>query len=358
MPKHVWRLIEVADNGIETVTGCPPIGPKPQIILPNSCTLEAFLQAPRKRQPLELANERDRVEALSLQPMVTTQPPAGQIHRSALSKPNSKEVSGPPPAVKRLGDAIYNPIIGGRMTIFVLMYGAYHDLHKQCLNSILSTTPPGQREIRIGCNEVCPETLQYLSRLKDQNHVQLVYVNPVNGKKYPMMRRMFWDPEHPIDTKWLLWFDDDSICSKDPEWYSKLASAIAQLSPEGYRMFGREYLWHYSNEQIGWVKRRPWYKGRMFQVASGREAPNGRAVKFATGGFWALETAAMRAAGIPDTELGHNGGDVCIGQQLWQTGFKVKNWNGQKQFVVESSVPRRGLNEKHPGQAGWQPGGA
>lgn len=320
-----------------------PIGPKPTIILPNGHAVGFQTQnlAPRVQETIEI------------QSVATIAPP--QVHRSPLA--SAKPKSAAKVELQRIGESINSPIIGGKMTIFVLMYGDYPDMHKQCLNSILSTIPPGQREIRIGCNEVCQETLTYLTRLHSQNHIQMVYNNPQNGKKYPMMRKMFYDPEHPITTKWVVWFDDDSICNKDPEWYSRLATAITELYPEGYRMFGRAMFWNFDQAQLDWVKSRPWYTGRQLQVSTGKESPNGRGVLFATGGFWALEVDSLRKANIPDPDIGHNGGDYMIGAQLWQAGGRTKGWNNQKQFVGESMVPRRGLAEKHTGKAGWVPGG-
>ena len=65
----------------------------------------------------------------------------------------------------------------------------------------------------------------------------------------------------------------------------------------------------------------------------------------------------MREAGIPDPDLGHNGGDYFLGAQMWQAGYATKAWNRGKKIVHTSSVARRGLNEIHTGMPGWTPGG-
>ena len=260
-------------------------------------------------------------------------------------------------AMRPSDDIFDNPVIGGRVTVCVLMYGDYHDMHRNCVNSILSTIPYSRRQIRIACNEVCLATKKYLSRLKDEGQIFKVMDNQSNIKKYPAMRRLFYDNEQPITDKWLIWFDDDTICDRDPEWCTKLMQTIVHTHKDDCKMYGAEFYWTLKQSQVDWIRSRPWYRNRPFQVSGGREAPNGNKVKFAAGGFWALETSAMQEAGIPDESLGHNGGDVMIGEQLWQTGYSVRGWNNGKKFVHTSSVKRRGISEQHVGTVGWVPGG-
>jgi GT2 family glycosyltransferase len=168
---------------------------------------------------------------------------------------------------------------------------------------------------------------------------------------------MFHDPSNPITDKWIIWFDDDTIANRDDRWFHKLGHKIIADYPGGARMFGDLVFWTFNPTQLAWVASRPWYRGRKFQMKNQRESPNGNKVFFAAGGFWALSTDAMRAADIPDTELGHNGGDYMLGEQIWQAGFKTANWNRGKRFVFTSSVKRRGLKELHTGMPGWVPGG-
>ena len=51
---------------------------------------------------------------------------------------------------------------------------------------------------------------------------------------------------------------------------------------------------------------------------------------------------------LPDTRLIHNGGDICIGEQIYQSGFKMKQFNESKQYIHTSAAPRRGYREKFP----------
>jgi len=254
-------------------------------------------------------------------------------------------------------DPFDDPLIGGCVTICVLLYGDYHDLHKRCLNAIMSTVPQNRRDLRVAGNELCSQTLGYLSRLHSEQQIDHTVINSDNRKKYPAMRQLFYDPGKPIENKWIIWFDDDSIANRDAQWATKLMHTIIGVYDQGFRMFGDVHIWNFHAKQIEWIKGRPWYRDRQFQIKNGDEAPNGNKVLFPAGGFWALETQAMREAGIPDEQIGHNGGDYQIAEQLWQAGYRLKAWNRAKQFIHTSSVKRRGLHEVHTGMPGWQPGG-
>lgn len=255
-------------------------------------------------------------------------------------------------------DAIFDdPIIGGKFAICILMYGDYFDMQKQCLDSILATVPAHRRTIRVVANTVGDRTLAYLRNHAAAGAVKLT-VNDENKKKYPAMRQLFWNPDDPIEEKWIIWFDDDSIANRDPAWCQKLAKEIISQYKAKIRMWGRLWMCILKKSQLEWIKSRPWFTGREFVLRNGQPNPRGTCIKYASGGFWALETATMRAAGIPDETLGHNGGDYMIGAQVWQAGFETGMCNKNKQLVNSSAHARRGLHEIHTGLPGWQPGGA
>lgn len=243
-----------------------------------------------------------------------------------------------------------HPTIGGKITVFVLLYGDYHDLHKQCLNSLIATTSADRVEIRVGSNMLCQESVELIEKYMEEGRISLHYRHLSNDKKYPVMREMFHDPENPIRTKYLIWFDDDTICNKATDWLRQLATTIVHHHDTNHRYYGPQYLWKLSTDQIRWIREASWYQGRAFKDAQGKEQPNGDKVFFATGSFWALEVAAMRRCNIPDPRIGHNGGDYMIGEQVHQGGYKLKQFNQKKQIVNWSSVARRGLNEKHAGK--------
>lgn len=363
-----------------------PIGPPPKIIMPdgsplNSKSLQAqsaptlaprVLTAPTATVPapptltrpfIDLfaqptpAEELEMVVASPAAPVAVVEPPIPEVlvtFHGQGTFVEGKNTAGQQVVMENPYD---HETIGGRFTICILLYGAFHDLHKRCINAILSTVPTERRQLRVSLNEVCPETLQYIDRMKREGHIHKVYVNQTNIKKYPAMRQLFHDPGCPITDKYVIWFDDDSIADKDPQWSSKLAQTIANFHNEGKRIYGSCHVWTYSPTQIAWIKSRPWYRGRYFQLHNGTEAPNGNKINFPAGGFWALATDLIQQADIPDPQIGHNGGDYMVMEQVHQAGALLKHWNGQKQFVHTSSVKRRGLKEIHTGQPGWKPGG-
>jgi hypothetical protein len=255
------------------------------------------------------------------------------------------------------GDPLDHEIIGGSTTICILMYGDYPDMHRACLGSILKTTSPKRRQIRIVTNELCLQTRGWLDKLQAEGQLHTLIHNADNMKKYPAMSQLFCDPNNPIETNWIVWFDDDSIANRDPDWYTSLAIKITNEYPKKARMVGDLRFWTFNPAQIAWARSRPWWRNRYLQTRQKQPAPNGQVVWFAAGGFWALETETMRQAMIPDPEIGHNGGDYMLGLQVWQQGHRTAAWNHKKQHVFTSSVGRRGTTEVHTGMPGWKPGG-
>ena len=58
-----------------------------------------------------------------------------------------------------------------------------------------------------------------------------------------------------------------------------------------------------------------------------------------------MKTEAMKVCNIPDPRLSHNGGDITIGEQIWQGGFSIAQFNERRQFVRTSDNSRRGFSE-------------
>ena len=264
-----------------------------------------------------------------------------------------REVEPPRPIQHAQADALNvldHAVIGGRVTIVVCCYGEKHEnLHRRCLNSIVKTVPPSRMDLRIISNQVGLASTNYFNSLPARK----VYADHKQRRKYTGMRQVFGDKEDPIDTNYIVWFDDDSY-ARNEAWLSILAQTItAQKVQERVGMYGH-LMYHVlkhpnpNKDPRQWFRNASWFRNKGFRDARGKESPNGNKIHFCVGGFWAISTECMRASDIPDARLNHNGGDVCIGEQIWQNGYKMKQFNESKQFIHTSAAPRRGFKEKFP----------
>ncbi len=245
-----------------------------------------------------------------------------------------------------------HPYVGGKFTIFVLGYGDHHQILERCVGSILDTCAEHRYDLRIALNQPTERLERYATGIGATK----VYIDRGDRKKYPAMRAMFWDKECPIETPYVCWFDDDSWCRKK-DWMVRLTNAIVANHPHQGRLYGAKYthdLMPYrknGHRPEEWFKSAAWWRGRHLYAAKGtRLSPNGAEIVFASGGFWALATHVIREANIPDERLNHNGGDITIGCQVTQAGYKVVDFSPRpnKEVIAWSDHARRGYHENFP----------
>lgn len=249
-----------------------------------------------------------------------------------------------------------HPYVGGKFTVFVLGFGDNLDILERCLNSIFDTCPPDRVDIRVAVNQPSARVRSYVVGLMHGGLVSKVYEDRGSRRKYPAMREMFWDKSHPISTPYVVWFDDDSWCRKS-DWLIQLANTIIANHPQQGRLFGAKYTHDLMTVKRkgalreAWFKSASWWKGKPLYLSGGtRTGPNGSQIVFASGGFWALATHVIREQDIPDVRLNHNGGDITIGCQVTQAGYKVIDFSPRpaKAIIAWSDSPRRGFHEEFP----------
>lgn len=324
-----------ADGTIEAVTQGDEV--KQAIVIPRVELVEVKLEG----NDVKLIREPSRP--------VVTQKPHQKVHPLEL-KPT--HVGTPTKHIPGIDDAA----IGGKFTVFVLCYGPHTSIATRCINGILSTIPAERLDLRVATNQVASSTLSYLKTLP----ITKIYKHDTNDFKYPVMREMFYDESHPINTKYLIWFDDDTWVV-NPAWLGDLCTTIAANHKNGFRMYGN-MMYHDLSMYSGaghrpdrWFREGNWYRGKYFRSKPGKdETANGSIIDFAVGWCWALNVEAMRQADIPDRRLLHNGGDITIGEQLHQIGYGIKQWNKNKSLIACPSREqggRRGASQRFQ----WDP---
>lgn len=267
--------------------------------------------------------------------------------------------AGEDPAYKLLD----HPVLGGKVTICILSWGDNFKLLHSSLDMILRTVPKSRRDIRVLLNQPCEQSRLYVDGLIGSGDVTKMYADhgraddPKARKKYPAMRQAFHDPDCPLTTKYLLWFDDDSR-PVHKKWLTTLAELIINNHQTGGRLYGRK-LYHdlsayakQGNRPDQWFRQANWWRDVPLRLRSTqRLGPNGSCIDFVAGWFWAVAVEAIREADIPDARLWHNGGDITIGAQIHQIGRKVVEFNSDKTFVFtpkKEDGGRRGWSEAFP----------
>lgn len=259
--------------------------------------------------------------------------------------------AAPPPTV--VDDAAFDdPAVGGGFTVFSLLYGDYPAMHREHLDHLAATLPAGRAELRVGSNALGPRSIALVEALVASGRVAKWYRRDENARKYPLMRAMFHDASCPIETPYLVWLDDDTICDRNPDWLRILARLVAAEHPGGARLYGPRYIATLAAAQVAWYKQAAWWRGRPLRDHAGRDDDAASKVHFSTGSFFCIATDVVRAQQVPDARLAHNGGDICIGEQVHQGGWKLADFSNNKNVVRWSGYPRRGLSEPHPGLPG------
>lgn len=243
-----------------------------------------------------------------------------------------------------------HPSISDRVTICVLLYGPEYELHRRCLNALTESVPPSRMDLRIYCNQVGVHT-ENLTKIMPATVVDFDYGRRL---KFQTMRKAFHDPAHPIDTQWVVWFDDVAY-ARHGKWLSVLAETIIQQSADqNVGLLGVKQM--HQLRAVGkdprkWFQNADWWRGRQFRNKLGADAPNGDHIHYVSPNFFAIRADAIRECNVPDPRIGQSGGGITIGEQLHQHGFKAKHFDSDGKFVFcEQQSVKRGKREKYP----WQ----
>ncbi len=229
--------------------------------------------------------------------------------------------------------AVMLPAVRFPVTICVLAYGRHVTLAERLLGSLYTYTEPKLFHLRAGLNEVEPATHALFQDYAERFKNITLFAEPKNIFKYPMMRRVFYEP--PLSTSWTIWCDDDTHFTR-PDWLQRLGLKI-ECSPE-VSMWGDPYvLWRRDQFILDWIKSATWYRGRRCRRGKDLDGKDAAEFGFATGGFWAIRTEVLQALDWPDPRLVHSNGDFLLGEALRQNRLAL----GRFDYGVKINDARR-----------------
>jgi len=224
--------------------------------------------------------------------------------------------------------------MAGDVTAFLLVYGDHPLLAEQFFDQW------GRHgcglPLRVGLNACGAATRQWVAACESGSHGRIGTVeSEVNLGKAPMMRQMF--QRWPIETEWVVWFDDDSFPFRG-DWLTSLQIAM-EAQPEAV-MLGVPAEVSVDDRVISWIKSASWYRGVPLRHEGDR---GGRArIEFILGGFWALRAEWIRRLDWPDRRLRHFGDDFLLGEAIRQQGGRLGYF---RSGVRIDTAPRRAPSE-------------
>jgi hypothetical protein len=221
--------------------------------------------------------------------------------------------------------------------VCVLFYGTddyCYSLAQRVLNRPMRQLADLGAEFRIGLNAVGEQTRELVMEFAEKTEASITE-SQANIYKYPIMRRMFY--EKPLHASATMWFDDNSFISPDADAERWLQRVLNQLS--GCTMLGSVYTQGLVGKQPEWVRGQPWFAGKE----------PGPYVKYAAGGWWTIQTAALRQLDWPTKNVKHHGGDVMLGEALKQQDMLLCHFRDDVMIQanangLESAQKRRGFD--------------
>ncbi len=232
-------------------------------------------------------------------------------------------------------------------TVAVLAYGDHPALLDRCLSSLAQRADWSHvAEVRLGFNAVSEATRQTALKWAAELPVKVLAFEPTDRQnvcKYPLMRRMLYEPGYEVQTPHFMWFDDDSYLKS-----SGVLTACHEMLTRDYAVIGRPYRLQagYRGDQPQWIARQKWFNRRVVRTR------DPAVTWFPQGAWWAAKTAVLKEWDWPSPELRHRGGDVLFGALIHQQQLPWSRWDSDTVGInadetgKASSSPRRGMNEQ------------
>ena len=228
-----------------------------------------------------------------------------------------------------------------QVTICVICYGQHPGLAQRFLTSLYQYTRTDLFSLRIGLNAACGETIELAHAAACEHGNIWIHSEPRNMFKSPLMARLF--SLKPIETEWVIWFDDDSFPYRD-DWLPGLRLRM-ETQPE-VAVWGNLFFTDADEGAVQFIRTASWFRGKPFNHAKPTSEWSERPLlSFAEGGFWAAKAEVLKALQWPDTRLIQNGDDYFFGEALRQNGYRIGRY---KSGVRINQAQRRGPGDPPP----------
>jgi hypothetical protein len=216
--------------------------------------------------------------------------------------------------------------LGNKFTVFAYCSGDNTDAHARCLTSIQNTIPHSMLDLRIVLHDVDPDTTDFVL-----NDLELDYTLQTSSK-FETMRRVL--RAEPIESNYFAWFESPAFATHK-NWLLQLATAVARQDKTAaiYGMPQQYKLEAVETDPRDWFYQAKWFNGRDFLNSQNIESPNGDIIRYCASWFWVMRTAMIEKCDIPDRRLRDVGGEIAIGEQLHQHGYRIRHFNVGKSMI-------------------------
>ena len=235
-------------------------------------------------------------------------------------------------------------------TVCALFFGDYTALACRCISSITKALRNCNLpvELRVTLNACVPATIETVTgAIQAWGGPAVIYKSEVNRFKYPIMRKMLYDPVRLLASPYVMWFDDDSYLNDPPaDWWDRLNGVMEKAD-----IVGGLYKMPFQGQQAEAIKHQPWFKGKP--------VTNGSRFLFITGGWWCGRYAILKQWDYPWLALKHNGGDSMLGELCRQQDYRLRQFNQCVKINADMGgntckAPRRGISQRAL-WANWDP---
>jgi hypothetical protein len=228
---------------------------------------------------------------------------------------------------------------------------------KACLDSFLTTTQPEQLEVRIVMLGPDNEARKLVEQYIREGLVAQTYVFTQNTDKFAAMSRVFHDNACRIESPWVLWADDCVLADVNPNWLAETLQLITTTCrTHNAHLFGSKYGQTVAPTFRDWIKSSPWYKKRTLRNRNGQPDNSGTFTYFVQGQCFVISKNAIEEANVPDPRCNSQCGAVVIGEQVYQQGYNIRQYNNDGKTLRLLEKPPLAGSWDSPGAKNYVPG--